>query len=117
MQEKHLPDDWFQVQINGDTWTIYLIEDEDTVIADSTSGAETDFDNREIHVRRAYITPHIIKHELYHAFAGYCYLGDTSISVADAEEVAAALFADRAQTILNTADLVYKKLTELRDAK
>jgi hypothetical protein len=112
---KHLPDMWFKIDISGDQWSMYLVEDDDEVIANKESGAETDWDSKEIHFRRSELTPNVVRHELYHAYAGYCYLEDTSISVADAEEVAACLFADRASLILKKSDEVYKTLYELRE--
>ena len=118
MQEdksKHLPDSWFKTSINGDEWTIYLAEDEDDVIADDGSAAETDFASREIYVRKSDLDLNVVRHELWHAFAGYTYLEDTDISVANCEEVAACLFADRGSLIINKADECYKRLCELRD--
>ena len=116
-EEKHLPDSWFYTNINGDQWTIYLAEDDDNVIADEEAAAQTDFLAREVYLRRGDLQLNIVRHELFHAYAGYCYLEDTSISIHDAEEVFAALFADRGETILRKADEVFERLCGLRDAK
>ena len=71
---KHLSDSWFKTDINGDEWTIYLAADEDDVIADKDAAAETDFEAREIYVRREFITRNVLCHELFHAYFGYTYL-------------------------------------------
>ncbi len=94
---------------------IYLTEDDDDVIAKEDSAAETDFASREIYVRKTDLDLNVVRHELWHAFAGYTYLEDTSISVHDAEEVAACLFADRGSVIISKADECFAKLVALRD--
>jgi hypothetical protein len=114
--EQHLPDDWYQTQINGDLWTIYLTDNDDDVIASEDAGAETDFDKREIYVRPSDLELGTLLHEIWHAFAGYCYLVDTDVDVADAEEVAASLFADRGQTMLDKAKEITDALIRIRDA-
>ena len=116
--ERHLPDEWHQTQINGDLWTIYLAADDDDVIATEDAAAETDFVSREIYVRRSELELSVILHELWHAYAGYCYLGDTTdMTIADAEEVAAALFADRGATMSAKANEIYGALVAIRNGK
>lgn len=115
--EKPAPDEWYPAQINGDIWNVYLVEDDDEVIAGESSSAETDFPNREIFVRRSSVELTVILHELWHAYAGYCYLAHTeNISIDDAEEVAAALFSDRGQTMLAKGVEIHQALLKLRDA-
>jgi hypothetical protein len=94
-----------------------LAEDDDNVIADEEAAAETDFLSREIYVRRGDLQLNVVRHELFHAYAGYTYLEDTSISIHDAEEVFACLFADRGERVLRQADEVFKRLSDLRDGK
>jgi len=107
----------FRTTINGDVWTIYLIDDEDNVIADAGSGAETEFCKRQITVREDFVSIDVVRHELWHAYMGYTYLSDTGIDSHGAEEVAASLFADRAEVILAKATEVLAGLVAIRDQK
>ena len=102
-------DTWFPIEINGDTWNIYLISNNDDLIDDGAAAA-SDSVAKEIYVRRESVTQAVIRHELWHAFFHYCYLADTNIRIHDAEEVSAALFADRGPKIATLAEEVYAKL-------
>jgi hypothetical protein len=106
----------FVTQINGDDWNIYLIPDHDEVIADETAAAATDFEKREMYFRRGEISLACARHEVFHAFAGYCYLGDTtSILISDVEEIFAALISDRGERIVEKSVEIYNKLVIIRN--
>ena len=108
-------DDFFKVQINEDTWNIYLVSDDDNVISDEDSAAETDFESKEIHFRRGNINLNLIMHELWHVYFGYCYLQHTAdIGLGDMEEITAALFADKAEKIIVRSKEIYAQLLEMR---
>ena len=107
-------DPWFQVEINGDDWTIYLAGDDDSLIASENSDAETDFHKREIVIRQDAVNLKVIRHELWHAYMGYTYLEDTNINSSDAEEVAACLFSDRGEKIIDKSHLILAKLKALK---
>jgi hypothetical protein len=100
---------------NEDVWNLYLVDDNDEVIADPDAAAETDFPKKEIHFRRGDLDEEVVAHELWHVYINYCYLAHTSISVEDLEEVSAALFADKGERIIQRAKEVHKALKELRD--
>ncbi len=103
--------DFFQVTINEDLWTIYCVPDEDHVIVDEDSAAQTDFRNKEIYFRKGYITLLNVKHEVCHAYFGYLYLADTTeIWIGDLEEIMCAFFADRSDKIVNCSNEIYTKL-------
>lgn len=106
---------FFQKEINGDVWTFYVVPDDDEVIAEG-SAAETDFVNKEVHFRRDAINITNVRHELYHVYASYLYLADTNeITIADYEEISAAMFADRGKRMLEMSDFILQKLQEIRD--
>ena len=109
--------EYFQIDINEDKWTIYLVEDHDDVVIAEGSAAETHFRNKEIHFRRGEITFLNVKHEMTHAYFGYLYLADThGIGIEDMEEIVCAFVADRAQKILDASNAVYNTLKGIRDA-
>lgn len=113
--ERELPDSWFKTDINGDQWTVYLADDDDHTIADEGHAAVTDHEQKEIICRRAEISLKVIKHEIWHAYFGYCYLDDTNIDVTNTEEVSAGLYADRDETMRAKALEIYNRLLKLRD--
>ena len=110
--------DYFKYQFNEDTWTIYLIEDDDNVVADEDAAAETKFEEKEIYFRKSELSESTVRHELWHVYFGYCYLMDaTSISTHDIEEITASLFADKGSKIIEKSIEVHKKLVELLSKK
>lgn len=107
---------YFQTTIMDDSWTFYVVEDDDDVVIDEGSAAETDFPNKEVHFKKSEINYNTVKHEMFHVYCGYLYLRDThDISTNDLEEIYAALFEDKAEKILAKSKEVYEKLKELRD--
>lgn len=108
---------FFRYTINEDKWQIYLIDDDDNVIADEDAGAETDFEKQEMYFRKSDLTLEIVMHELFHVYFGYLYLRHTQdIELSDIEEIMAALFAAKAQRIIQRSEEIYKKLIELRNS-
>lgn len=103
--------------ISGDIWNIYLIDDEDNVISDEESAAETDFDKKEMYIRKGDLTPKIIRHELFHAYFGYCYLANTNnIEISDIEEICCTLFSDRGEKMVEHSNEIFNKLVELKES-
>lgn len=110
--------DFFSYTFNEDIWQIFLIENDDEVIADSTTAAQVMFDNKEIYFRKESVNLTVVMHELVHVYMGYCYLGSTTdISNIDMEEIFAELFADKAEKIIERSKDIFKRLTELKDGK
>lgn len=108
--------DFFKYTINEDEWNIYLTDDDDNVVSEEGSAAETDFDSKEIHFRRGEVELRTVMHELWHVYFGYCYLDDTTeLSLGDTEEITATMFADKAEKIIARAKDIHNKLLELRD--
>lgn len=113
--ERNIPDNFIRTEINGDTWTIYLVEDDDEVQIDRLAAAETDFEAREIVVKNSEVEARIIRHEIWHAFTGYLYLSDTNdIPLGDLDEIYAGLFEDRGELMLAKAEEIYRKLLVLK---
>jgi len=106
---------YFKVSIMGDDWTMYLVDDDDAVIAGEDSGAETDPETKEIYFRRGEVTIQTILHELWHAYFSYTHTNTAGLDENQMEEVSAELFAYNAIKILDQANNVYKQLIELRD--
>ena len=108
----------FTYSFNEDIWNIYLIEDNDDVITDEDVAALTKFEDKELYFRRSEISKEIIIHELTHVYFGYCFLADTNeITLADAEEIFAALLSHKYYRIGQVTNELYQKLIELRDKK
>ena len=108
--------EWINITLNGDSWTVYLVLDDDDVMIDADFEAEANFPDREIYIRYRAVNLKVILHELWHAFFGYTYLTDTqSMATSDVEEVSAALFSDRAETIVTLAKSILQQLIEVRD--
>lgn len=109
--------DYFQYTINEDVWTVYLIDDDDDVIADASSAAEVKFQEKELYVRKGEISKEVLLHEIWHVFFGYCYLQNTvEMSLHDIEEVCASLFADRCEHMLNVTKEITDKLNQLKES-
>lgn len=109
------PNWYFKVQIFGEDWTMYIIDDDDNVIADKDSGAETDVITHEITFRKGCITLPIVLHELWHAYFSYTYTSTADLDFHQTEEVSAEIFADQGTKIVLQATDIYNKLIELRD--
>ena len=108
---------YFKQQFNEDDWVIYLIDDDDNIIADEDAGAETDFEKKEIYFRKSDLTLEIVMHELWHVYFGYCYLRHTeNIGLNDLEEITCALFAAKGQKIITRSEEIFQKLTQIRDS-
>lgn len=97
-------------------WTIYLALEDEVDQIDADSVGEVDFHAQEIYIRDSDLSIDTVRHELWHVYLAYCFLVDTNIGYEDMNEVTAALFANRAPTIIAKADEVLARLTELRDA-
>lgn len=107
---------YFSTIINEDIWNVYLTDDEDHVISEEGSAADTSVMNKEMFFRRSEINLINILHEIWHAQFRYTYISDTTeMTLGDIEEVSAALFADRGERMLIKGNEVYNKLIELRD--
>jgi hypothetical protein len=103
--------------VNEDSWSAYLITDEDHVIAEEDSAAETDFHKREIYFRRGDLSLADVRHELYHVFFGYTFTRSATLSPGQMEEVAAELFAERGERISQLAVEIFEQLKAMRDVE
>lgn len=108
---------YFTTKVYDDTWTIYVVDENDNVIADETSEAETDFEKSEIYFRPEGIKLTTVRHELWHLFFHYTFTTTASLAALEMEEVSAELFCYQADKILKLADEVYSELVKLRDQK
>lgn len=110
--------DWyFKVQIFGDEWVIYLVDDDDEVIAEKDSAAETDPEKHEIHFREGEITMSVIMHELWHAYFSYTNTDTANLDNNQMEEVSAQVFAYNAIKMTEQAKNIHNRLIEIRDNK
>lgn len=108
--------DFFKTVFSEDTWNIYLVDDNDDVIAEADSGAETDLEKKEIHFRKSQITLITVMHELWHVYFFYCHLEDTTeLSLSDMEEISASLFCRRGEKIIERSYEIFHKLIELKN--
>lgn len=102
---------FFKVQIHGDEWVVYMADEQDNIIVEEGSVAETDFYKKHIIFKE--FDFHTISHELFHAYLGYCYIYSADLSAYQIEEVCCELFSDKGQEILDKAKEIYKKFKEL----
>ena len=109
--------DFIKYDLYEDTWTLYIIEDDDDVVTDEGTAAEVFFEKKEIYFRHSELRLNTVLHELFHVYIGYCYLDHASIDFRQMEEIACSLFADKAETIINRAKDILKQLRKLRDIK
>lgn len=105
----------YTFKIYDETWNAYLVDDNDDVIADADSAAETDFDKKEIYFRSGDLSLIIVWHELFHAFVGYSYIQTASLTQYQMEEVSCEIFAYRWETIVKLGETIYKEMDKVRD--
>lgn len=108
---------YFKVFIFGEEWTMYLIDDDDNVLLNKDSGAETDLETQEIHFKRGEIKLVTVLHELWHAYFSYTFTYTAELDYKQTEEVSAEMFAYQCNKIITQANDIYQKLVELRDQK
>jgi len=106
----------FSTMINEDEWNVYLTADDDNVISDEGSAADTSVMGKEMFFRKGEINIRHVRHEIYHAYFMYCYVSDTTgLTLEDMEEIGAAFYADRGPKMDAKATEIYNKLVEMRD--
>lgn len=104
----------FKITMYEDEWNVYLVEDNDDVIADDSAGAVTNFELKELYFRKGFLSEAYVRHELWHVAMGYCYIADThEITLTDMEEITCAIFADRGERLLKLSNFIYNKLKEM----
>lgn len=114
-QNKILEDKYFKITINGDIWNVYLIEEDDHSILEDGEYGETDFDKKEIYIRKT--TQQIVTHELIHAFVYYTYTNTCTLSALQNEELCAEVISWNWDKISLLRDEVYKGLQKLKEDK
>ena len=105
---------YFKVDIHGDSWNIYIVDDDDIVI-DEDNDAETDIENKEIHFKRGGINEVSVRHEIWHAYMAYTFTETADLTSGQSEEVSAQIFGVRGPEMVEKAAMIYKKLKELKD--
>jgi hypothetical protein len=109
-------DNPFSITILDDIWQVYLVDDDDDVIADADCAAQTNAETKELYFRRGHISLSIIMHELWHVYFSSLHLHDTtSICLSDLEEITACLFESRAEAIINNAKKLQTELLARKD--
>ena len=107
--------DFIKEVFNEDTWTLYLIDDDDDDLTDGQ--AQVFFDKKEVYIKRRDLTLRVVKHELFHVYFAYCYTDSANLDANQVEEICASLFEDKSELMEARAKDVYKKLKVLRDTK
>lgn len=108
--------DYITYIFNEDNWNIFLIEDNDELLADSDTSAQVMFSNKEIYFRKGSLNLKTVFHEVWHVYFGYCYLSDTNdLTKDDIEEISAALFSDKGQKMLERGTDIYNRLIKLKE--
>lgn len=102
----------FTYQILGDNWNVYLVSEGDDITMDGDADAETNLDSRELYFKASDLDTVI--HEICHIYFRATYTRFTEIPVADMEEIAVALFADRGELMISQAKDIQRKLKELK---
>lgn len=107
---------FFSDTINGDLWNVYLVSDSDNVAIDEDAAASIDLLNKEIFFRESECSIETVRHELFHLYVDYCFIGTANLDQDQMEEVACELFSYRADQILKKAEQIHTKLMELKHA-
>ena len=107
--------DYFQKVIYDDTWSIYLVDENDNVIADENADAETDIEKREVYFRRNGVTLLTCRHESFHILFSYSFTDSANLDSLQTEEICCELYAYQGKKIDNLAEEIYTELVKLRD--
>lgn len=105
---------FFHYEINHDLWTFYVVGDDDGVIIDEDSEAETDTETKEIHLKQSSVNLKNILHELWHVHTDYCFINTANLDAESMEEVSAELFSNRGDLILKQAREILEKLETIK---
>lgn len=106
-------------KINEDKWTIRIVTSKEMKKhADgdkNTSGLCVSFD-KTIFIRDDSVDYNTIAHELFHAYFSYLCLSSTNdIKLADAEEIAAEMFAAKGEIMVKKAKQFTRELKKLHE--
>lgn len=108
---------FFQTTILNDVWTIYLADDTDVVSMEEEDAAHVDLGTKEVFIRENYLNLENVRHEMFHLYTKYCFIGSATLNQDQMEEVACELFANRGPEMLAKAEEIHVKLMELKYAR
>lgn len=105
---------FFKTTFNDEPWVVYLVDDDDDVVATDDAEAEIDLQLKEIYFRKGMLTIEKVRHELWHLYFNYCFVETANLEMAQVEEVTCELFAYRGPTIIQRADEMFAQLLQLK---
>jgi regulator of sigma D len=120
----HTYDRSFSLKINEETWTFFLITEEeatelDQKLNDLEEGfkALTVLDDRSVFIVEGSVNQKIIAHELFHIFVWYLRLHSADITVDNFEEIIAELLENDLDRFLKIRKKIYNKYKKLEGSK
>jgi hypothetical protein len=105
-----------KTKINGDTWEVLVVtprqmkkqRDDGEHLAGLCIPSE-----KRIFIAKDSLDYETVLHEVFHAFVSGLHLDDTnSIPIEEIEEIYASFFTQKAQTMINKAKSILKKLNQ-----
>lgn len=116
----HQFDRHFKFKINDDTWSFFLITEQeahelDQKLNDLDEGfrAMTVKEDRSLFVVEGNVTKEIINHELFHIYVSYFYLDSASLSNEEFEEIIAEFLERDMEKFMKKRNIIYRKYKEL----
>jgi hypothetical protein len=97
----------FTTKVNGDRWEV-LVTDSDQDVEQWL--ALTDQKARRIIFREDFLTPAIVRHELFHAYHAYLHLHSSDVSHKDHEEIIAEFLEVRGEDFMKHAKDLWRKI-------
>lgn len=107
-----LQDQVFKLEIKGDVWHVYLVDENDTTIVEEGDIAVTKFSDREIYFKG--MSELDISHEVFHVYFGYSYVETANLSQGQTEEVACEIYSHEKHNMLKTEAKILKGLQALK---
>lgn len=107
--------DYISKTIYGDTWHFYLSAENDNVIIDENSEAETDTETHEVWFRENTFKLSTVYHECFHVFFSYTYTSTAGLDGHQAEEISCELFAYKGKLIQELSEEVFSELKALKE--
>lgn len=100
-----------KVSIKGDTWKIYIFDQDEYVskFGDGTSGF-TDVKRHQIFFNSEDFDLELVRHEIFHCFASYLYHDAVTLEQGQLEEIYAEMFCKEGPKMIQKATDIFNKL-------
>lgn len=115
----------FTFKVNEDSWSGYLItEEEATELDEKINNTTTSFraltltgtDGKCIFFVEGSVTKDVVTHELFHIYVSYFHLDSADVSVEQFEEIIAEFLEANLDKFIKKRNSIYNKLKKLEDS-